>query len=671
MTSQAVSRIDFLSPVSAIPKFGPKRVAALHLSHIHTLGDLLYYFPRGYSDRSTIIPINELSRYPDQECNCIARVTRTRVERGRKSRLRIQLDDESGTMEALWFQGVQYFRSYLKTGMRLLVTGKVSIYGHKVQMVHPQVETIPASLDAPKISVLPVYRITVAMKEAMISRKVLTDGVWWALNHVKHFPQKLPARIEEEKQFPPLDECLQNIHFPGALEQVESYKERIVYENLYTMAITLRLSKKDFSQRGRVAVPGNLYERFYESLPFTLTKGQEQAVSALVTDCGTDLRMHRLLQGDVGSGKTIVAFFAALSHLDAGHQVAWLAPTEVLAFQTWMTLNHWLEPLGLNPVLLKGAMSKADKREIVTGLKTGDIAVVVGTHALLSPDVTFKKLGIAIVDEQHKFGVEQRKTIHQKDSFSDFLLISATPIPGSLAATLYGDLDLVTVKGLPGGRKPISTHIVPHAKRGDMEVFISREIREKGGSAYIIVPRIGFGDDEEEELKDVYHTFKQLTTGPFRGIPACFLHGKLKASEKEDIVRGFSGGKIKILVSTTVVEVGIDCRDATVIVVENAERFGLAQLHQLRGRVGRGDKKSWCFLLKEPTSNDSADERLKTFCAHHDGFKIAEMDLKQRGPGQVSGVKQSGWDDDRLLMIMKNLDLFRDIQKQVHTLFDQ
>jgi ATP-dependent DNA helicase RecG len=416
--------------------------------------------------------------------------------------------------------------------------------------------------------------------------------------------------------------------------------------------------------------PGSLYAKAAAALPFTLTPDQEKAVAALHADAASTTRMHRLLQGDVGSGKTVVAFLACLPALSEGLQVAWLAPTEILARQAHATLSGWFTGLGIVPEILLGQFGAEDRRRIRAGLAGGSTRFVVGTHALLSPEVKFSKLGMIVIDEQHKFGAQQRLTLAEKDTAADLLVMSATPIPQTLAKTLYGDLDIVSIQSAPAGRLPVSTHLVPESKRGDMERFILKEIREKNGQVLYIAPRID-GDDEPggEEIKDVRSVFEALKTGPLSSVEMGLVHGAMDPVDRDRSMRRFSSGQVKILVSTTIVEVGIDVPDATVLVVENAERFGLSQLHQLRGRVGRSSKKSYCFLLANAAGDSPAHARLAYLCTHHNGFEIAEQDLLMRGPGEVSGFRQSGWEDLVLADMLRDAGLFREIQNDLETLF--
>jgi ATP-dependent DNA helicase RecG len=407
---------------------------------------------------------------------------------------------------------------------------------------------------------------------------------------------------------------------------------------------------------------GTLFERFLQQLPFVFTQEQKEAVKLLHKDAGHPQRMHRLLQGDVGSGKTVAAFSACLPAINEDFQVAWLAPTEVLARQTFSVLLPWCMALGISLELLTGSVAPDKKKQIVKRCANGAIAFAVGTHALLQSGVTFKKLGMIVIDEQHKFGAQQRAALQEKDPLADVLLLSATPIPQSLAQTLYGDLDIVSIRSVPGNRKKVNTHIVPEHKRADMLQFVIREIAARTTQVFYVVPRIGNPDEEDADgVQCAEHVYKELKNGAFALHSCSLVHGRTPNEEQEQIMDMFKSGSIDVLVSTTIVEVGIDVPNASIMIIENAERFGLSQLHQLRGRVGRGSAQSYCFLLAGITENELARERLEYFCGHNDGFDIAEKDLQLRGPGEVIGWKQTGRDGLVLADIIRDAAIFKDI----------
>jgi ATP-dependent DNA helicase RecG len=664
------ARLDFLSPVSLIAGLGPKRAAALHASGIDTLGDVLYYFPCRYIDRSVITPISGLPEFIDQERTIIGAVVKTAVERGRNSRLRIKVADDTGSMDALWFHGVQFFRKILHTGMRVLCTGIVKQFGPegenfsagRVQMIHPMLEVIGKGKTVPDVAFLPRYSLTEAMNEAGLGQKTFFKAVSWVLDNIKHYPQTLPSSVESKKHFPTLAKCLREMHMPSDVQSIGSFRERICYEELYRLAVTLVLSKRKFRQPGRSMSSETMALKFRKTLSFSLTQQQEHAVSILHAESKSHFRMHRLLQGDVGCGKTVVAFMACLPALETGMQVAWLTPTEALGRQGYSLLSKWCAALGVSIDILTGSASRDNKKRVLDGCLRGTLRLVVGTHALLQSSVVFKKLGMIVIDEQHKFGVCQRLSLQEKDPAADFLLMSATPIPQTLAKTLYGDLDLVTIRGLPAGRVPVSTHRVSPQRRSDMEDFVRKEITMNGAQVFYVVPRIEPGDGETlGNVRSAKVVFATLSAGKFSGIPCGLIHGRIDEAECEKMMGEFKAGRIKVLVATTIIEVGIDAADATIIIIENAERLGLSQLHQLRGRVGRSSKKAYCFLLNEAAQGDPASERLDYFCRHHDGFEIAEKDLYLRGPGEVAGMRQSGHDELKTADILRDASVFHEI----------
>jgi ATP-dependent DNA helicase RecG len=659
--------IDFLSPLDVIPGMGEKRISAMIESGIETLGDLLYWFPYRYIDRSTIVALNQVDNYLNETITVSGTIEIVRLERGNRGRLRAKLVDNTGSIELIWFSGVQFFSKTIHKGDTLLVTGKVGKFGH-YQMTHPMIEQVKNDSHLFQ-QILPHYTITASMKDAGIQQKILINSTKWILDNLKHYPQLLPSQIETRKEFPSLQTCLRSLHLPESLSNLDKYKERLKYEELYKLALTLRLSKKKFAFPGRSMSPGILPEKIKSLLPFTLTADQESAIAILYKDALSEKRMHRLLQGDVGSGKTLVAFFASLAALDSGLQVAWLAPTDILARQIYHAVKNLLNPCGIPTVLLKSALTAKEKQSVLSSIADGSAQCIVGTHALLQPSVKFKALGMIIIDEQHKFGAQQRLAMQEKDSASDFLLMSATPIPQTLARTLYGDLDIVTIAKPPSGRIPVATHIVPESKRHDMEEFIIREL-QNGSQAFYVVPRIEQNGDsaETDSVKDLETVFATLTKGSFTGIATESVHGKLDSTLRDSIMEQFISGTIKMLVATSVVEVGVDVPNASIMVIENAERFGLAQLHQLRGRVGRGSKKSYCFLLLSENVDQETRSKFEAFCKNHDGFKISELDLQNRGPGEINGLRQSGWYNLQFADILNDASLFREIQQELNSI---
>lgn len=663
----APAMLDFLSPLSIIPGMGPKRMAAFSDAGITTVGDLLYRFPGRYIDRSIITPVKNAPLHIDSTVTVAGTIESVKIERGKKSRLRAQLTDATGTLELLWFQGVEFQRQKVTKGMHCIATGKISSF-NGIQIVHPAIEECPGETHVPAQPVLPLYRLTSAMRETGVHQAFRRKIILWILKQCQHYPETLPASIDDRHGFPPVATCLNELHFPTSLQHLDRYKERIRYEELYRLALDLHFNRTKFRLPGRALTPSPLREKFEATLPFTLTNGQHEAIDLLLHDCASPRRMHRLLQGDVGSGKTVVGFMATLPSLANGLQVVWMAPTELLAEQTWATINTWLIPLGCKAALFTGSSrNSSDYHALCTSLANGSCQFVVGTHALFQPAINFHKVGIFIIDEQHRFGANQRLTLHEKDNAADFLLMSATPIPQTLAQTLYGDLDIVSIRDLPPGRQHVSTHCVEPQKRLAMEEFIAGHL-ETGKQCFYIVPRIegdDTSDDTPPDIADIESAFRRITRGVLGPFSTSYIHGKRDSTTKSTILRDFSTGKLSILLATTVVEVGINVPNASIIVIENAEHFGLAQLHQLRGRVGRGSAPAWCFLMLSEECTAETRQRLRTFCSMHNGFSVAELDLQHRGPGEVTGFRQSGWDDLIMADILRDAELFASIRREI------
>jgi ATP-dependent DNA helicase RecG len=660
------TRIDFLSPLAIVPGLGPRRLGALAEAGLETIGDLLYHLPHRYIDRSIITPIADAPRFVGERRNFIGAVTRTRVERGKRPRFRIQITDESGSIEAVWFEGVAYLRQSVRTGMHALFTGLISKYG-RVQIVHPAFEPVRAGKERPDTPFLPIYPLTGRMRECGVNHKQLFKAIQWILKNLRHYPRVLPAPLEAQKEFPPLRECLLTLHAPQSLDSLERFRKRLVYEELYTLGLSLRMSASAFRKPGRPFTAGTLFERVRNRLPFTLTDAQNDALAILHRDAAKPRRMHRLLQGDVGAGKTIVAFCACLPALEHGMQAAWLSPTEALARQTHALISEWLAPHAIPAALLTGSTAPAEKRGIIAGLRDQSVRFVVGTHALLQDAVAFARLGMIVVDEQHKFGARQRLTMQQKDPAADFLLLSATPIPQTLAKTLYGDLDIVSITARPAGRTPVKTHIVPQAKRRDMLGFIADTVTKSAQQAFYVAPRIE-SDGDAQDVRDAESIHAELHDGIFSGRTVGLLHGRRSAPERTRTMLDFANGAIDVLIATTVIEVGLDVPNATIMVIESPERFGLSQLHQLRGRVGRGAHQSYCFLVIRPDLDERSRKRLSRFCAIDDGFALAEMDLHYRGPGETAGFRQSGWDGCKIADILRDADIYREILAEIDCL---
>ncbi|MGH7664992.1 MAG: ATP-dependent DNA helicase RecG [Gemmatimonadaceae bacterium] len=632
-------RIRLDMPVAYLRGVGQRRAETLRRLHITTAGDLLYHVPHRYEDASTVAPIASIE--PGMQATVIGRVISKGIIPTRRG-LRIfqaVVRDASGMIEVSW-PGQPYMDRSIGKDDLLLLTGAVRFYhGRQLQ---PR-ETINLGRDDSDLSagalagrVLSVYPATEGLSFRVI--RSIIDRNLDALLELLH--DYLPAKIAERAGVPALRDALRMVHRPATLDEAWSGRDRLAFDELFFVQLLHRRANALARERRRGIAFTNqrrLTSALRAALPFELTHAQVRVTREIVADMCSDRRMHRLLQGDVGSGKTIVALFAALLAMENGYQAAVMAPTELLAEQHTRTIAGLVAPLGIDPVLLTGSLGARDRAAAVSRIASGDPAVVIGTHALVQHGAAFGRLGLAVIDEQHRFGVEQRAALGSKGETPDVLLLSATPIPRSLALTLYGDLELSVLDERPPGRLPITTVIRPESARERVLAFVRREL-ERGRQAYIIYPVIE--ESEKVDLRAATTMHGLLSEGALSGLRVALLHGRVPSDERDATMRTFREGRIDALVSTTVVEVGIDVPNASVMLVEHPERFGLSQLHQLRGRVGRGAEASYCILLGNV--GDEAAERLRIFAGTEDGFEIARADLRLRGMGDLFGERQSG-----------------------------
>ena len=643
---------------------GEKRAAALHKLGIDSVEDLLRWFPREYQDRSRIRPLEEVE---DGETACVlARVISSPVlnrVRGGLSLVKFRIADDSGAADVTYFNQ-PYVKQNISYGQSMYFYGKFRRDGGWLELTNPLTEKQEqAGLVTGRI--VPVYPLT-----AGVTQKSLQSAVSAALGSLEEpLPDLLPPGLAEKYGMTSAEKAYRDIHFPARMEDAERARGRLIFEELFTLACALGSikEKRRASSGYRIGVPP--LTEFLRTLPFKLTGAQRRAVDEALADMSSGYAMNRLVQGDVGSGKTIVAAVCSWAAARAGLQTAFMAPTELLAQQHYATMERLLAPFGIRVTLLTGSLGAAAKREARRSLADGSAQLAVGTHALLSEGVEYRSLALVITDEQHRFGVAQRAALAEKANSPHVLVMSATPIPRTLALMIYGDLDLSVIDELPPGRQKVDTYAVNESLRPRVRRFAEKLIRE-GRQVYVVCPMIGDEEQTSQDLLSAKELYRELQEDVFPQFRVALLHGKMKAAEKEAVMRAFAGGEVDILVSTTVVEVGVDVPNAALMIVENAERFGLSQLHQLRGRVGRGQHKSYCILLQGSEGGDST-ARLKVLAGCSDGFRIAEEDLKLRGPGDFFGSRQHGLPELHIADLSGSLDTLKAAQREAEQLLAQ
>lgn len=639
MTSILAQDIKFLTGV------GPKRAELLQAElGIATFQDLLYYFPYKYIDRTKFYKINEISDAMPyvQIKGQILSFESSGV--GAKARLNALFTDGQNTMELTWFKGIKYTLENLKAKQPYVVFGKPTTFNGRLSIVHPEVEIDDPHKANISGSIQAYYNTSEKMKRNFLTSKAILKLQMNLAPIIQgKFIETLPLWFVAKYKLMPLQEALYRIHQPENNEQIKNAQFRLKFEELFYIQLKLLSLKSLRTQKFKghlFKVVGDIFNTYFHNhLPFELTGAQKKVIREIRHDMGTGLQMNRLLQGDVGSGKTLVALMCMLIALDNNTQACLMAPTEILATQHFLTINRMLTPLGLNIKLLTGSTKTAERRIIHEELENGSLHILIGTHALIEHKVKFQNLGFVVVDEQHRFGVAQRAKLWAKNEIPPHMLVmTATPIPRTLAMTVYGDLDVSIIDELPPGRKPIKTIHFFDSKRKQVYDFMREELK-KGRQAYVVFPLIEESEKMDiKNLQDGYEVLKKV----FPEYKISMVHGRLKPAEKEEEMMRFKNRETQIMVSTTVIEVGVDVPNASVMVIESAERFGLAQLHQLRGRVGRGAEQSYCILMSSYKISKESTIRLQTMVRTTDGFEIAETDLKLRGPGDIEGTQQSG-----------------------------
>lgn len=625
---------------------GEKKAAVLNEElQVQSYEDMLYHVPFKYIDRSKIYSIADLnSQLPYIQIKARIRDLKS-VGEGKAVRMTAVAYDETGTLELVWFKGFKYLANQIDANKDYLIFGQPSEFNHKLNIVHPEIDSFEKASQL-LIGFQAIYPTTEKMKKSFLNSKAISkiqETIFKTLNG--KISETLPAWFIQQHKLMFLHDALYNIHFPTSPELLRKAIFRLKFEELFYIQLNilkLKYKRKAYFKGHPFQIVGDYFNNFYQQhLPFELTDAQKRVIREIRQDCGTGKQMNRLLQGDVGSGKTLVAVMCMLIALDNCYQTCLMAPTEILATQHYATVKEMLKELGISVALLTGSTKKKEREEIHRQLQEGTLQILIGTHALLEDVVAFKNVGLVIIDEQHRFGVAQRAKLWHKNIVPPHVLImTATPIPRTLSMTLYGDLDVSVIDQLPPGRKPITTFHAFDKKRADVFRFIEKEL-DKGRQAYVVYPLIY--ESEKLDFRNLEEGF-ELINDYFlpKGYKTGIVHGKLKPAEKEAEMQRFINAETKILVSTTVIEVGVNVPNASIMVIESAERFGLSQLHQLRGRVGRGAEQSFCVLMTSYKISNDSRKRIDTMTGTNDGFEIAEADLKLRGPGDMEGTQQSG-----------------------------
>jgi ATP-dependent DNA helicase RecG len=635
-----------------LPLIGEKRREALATVGVRTLEDLLYYVPRAYLDRSSVKPIGQL--IVGEECTVVGIVQRIRLIPTKKRKiLKVEIMDNSGILTLNWFHGSEWIQKTFQPGDTVSVFGKVEFYRGNT-MTHPDFDIIDPNKDALNTGgVIPVYPLTQDLRKSGFTSRSFRKLFAQILDTLHpDFPDPIPDTLLTDENIMPFTEAMRQMHFPTSAELLDKARSRFKFQESLMLQSLMAIKRKKIKEQknqARCTKAGDLLKDMYDNLPFEPTDAQKRVLKEIYADLKSSTPMNRLLQGDVGSGKTLVAAMAAAIVTANGFQTAIMAPTEILANQHYDHFKSEFDRLGVSCCLLTGKTTKKQRDVLLRAIKEGLVPIVIGTHALIQQDVVFKHLGLTIIDEQHRFGVDQRGLLIKKGSQPHVLAMTATPIPRTLSMTLYGDMDVSVIDEMPKGRLPVRTKVVLPSRLPGVYDFFEKEMTE-GRQIYVVYPLIA--ESEKMDIKAAEEGYKELKER-FKDFHVALLHGKTKKDDKREIMRGFMENRINLLVSTTVIEVGVNNPNASVMLIENAERFGLSQLHQLRGRVGRGSDAAWCILVYGNQSPQSED-RLMIMENTNDGFKISEEDLKQRGQGDLFGSRQHGLPD------LKFLNLFSD-----------
>ncbi|MEM7373084.1 MAG: ATP-dependent DNA helicase RecG [Bacteroidota bacterium] len=662
--------------ITYLKRVGPKRAELLGKEcNIHTFLDLLAYYPRKYVDRSRVSKVRDL-RQSLSHVSLVGRITHFSLSSTKKGRkiLTATFSDGSGNLELTWFQGIKWIQNSLKIGEEIAVFGKPNLYNGQWQITHPEMDHLKAETGARSTGqIVPFYPSTEKLSRIGLDSRGIRTIMHNLLELGQiHFEETLNQEICDQYQLLGRSQALMNVHFPENYDMLNRALRRLKFEEFFFFQLLLARKRK-YSRNTNQSMPfpkigAYFHDFFNHHMPFELTAAQKRVLKEIRKDLGRAIQMNRLVQGDVGSGKTMVAFMSMLIAKDNGFQSAIMAPTAILADQHYQKITKMAEKVGITTRLIVGGQRKKQRTEILESIASGEADIVIGTHAIIEDTVKFHRLGLVVVDEQHKFGVVQRSKLwHKADPFPHNLIMTATPIPRTLAMTLYGDVDVSVIDELPPGRKPIQTLVFKESKRLEVFGFIRKEIA-KGRQVYVVYPLV-----EESEKLDLLAAEKgaELLERHFAEFRVGLVHGKMKAGAKDIEMERFVNKKAQILVSTTVIEVGVDVPNATIMVIENAERFGLSQLHQLRGRVGRGDHQSYCILMSGYKVSSDGKKRLQAMKDTTDGFKISEIDLELRGPGDFLGTRQSGLPEFQLANIVEDQELLQQAREAAFFLTEE
>ena len=650
--------------IENIKGVGEARLKQLGILGINTIGDAIAYYPRNHEDRSIIKKICDLKQ--DDNCSFIGTISSSIQQLKTRSLTiyKVKVDDGTGSILLVFFNQ-HYIKKILTMGRTFVFFGNVEKNGGRLQVQNPVFEAYTKNNFKKATSIVPIYNLTYGLSQTVL-RGIINRALELGLNNINEFmPKDILQRLDMEG----LHYAIKNIHIPESQAHFIKARRRLVFDEFFLLQLALFNIKKtnDVCNNNLKIVEHESCKKFIETLPFKLTNAQLRTIREVFSDMQSEKIMNRLIQGDVGSGKTIVAIIALLNAVKNGYQGIMLAPTEILARQHEETLNNFLKPFGIEVGLLVGSMKKKEKNRILDRIQLGKINIVVGTHAILQESVIFDNVGLVITDEQHRFGVKQRATLAKKGNTPHVLAMSATPIPRTLALILYGDLDISIIDELPPERKKVTTLVIGEDKKERMNNFIRKKV-EEGRQCYVVCPLVE--ESESIEAKDVNSLAKKLAEEDLKDLRVALIHGKLKASKKDEIMEEFKNGKVDILISTTVIEVGVNVPNASIMVIENAERFGLSTLHQLRGRVGRGDKEAFCILVTENKGKVN-NQRMKIMKSTNDGFIISQKDLELRGIGDFFGTRQHGIPDLKIANIYEDIGILKEAQKVAQSIMEK